>query len=162
MPDPWSNQVVSQVIVGVPPNEQIEIASVGSAGAILFLSNNALENSPAEMIGEVVGSGGALSLGVVLAGPQATSIKDRVLIFLLSANQGATAGSVGEFIYSNSVGADTVVASFGSAGWQFAGGTALPLAVPTGYPLGGSPTTTQLAATVNSLIANLIAANIIT
>ena len=162
MPDPWSNQVVSQVIVGAPPNEQVELTSVGSAGRVFFLSNNALENKPAELVGETVGSGGGLFLDVSLFGPEATSTTDRVVINLFSSTEDSTGGAVGQLAYIDSAGASTTIASFGALGWQFYGGAALPLAVPTGYPLAASPTTTQLATTLNSLIANLIAANIIT
>ena len=162
MPDPWSNQVVSQVIVGAPPNEQIELTSSAGAGRMFFLSNQALEKAPAELIGEAEGSGGGLFLAVGLFSPEATSTDDRVIIFLRSSTADSTGGAVCQLIYQNAAGAQNTVASFGAIGWQFAGGSTLPLAVPTGYPLGGSPTTTQLATTVNSLISILIAANIIT
>lgn len=39
MPNPWTNQVVSQVIVGQAPATQIEINTVGQTGQIIFLFN---------------------------------------------------------------------------------------------------------------------------
>jgi len=162
MSSPWSNQVVSQVIVGQAPNEQIVIGSSGTAARIQFPSNQALEKAPGELIGEVLGSGLGLFLALVMFGPQANSTADRALIELSSSTADSTGGAGGQLIWSNASGTDFTIASWGPLGWQFFDGNALPLAVPTGYPLAATPTVTQLATTVNSLIAILIAANIIT
>jgi hypothetical protein len=162
MSGPWSNQVVSQVIVGQAPNEQIEMSSSGTASRLQFLSNNALEQAPAELIGEVLNSGPLLVLDVTLFGPEATSTTDRVSINLFSSNEGSSVGATGQLVWTNSSGTPFTIASWGTAGFQFFGGAALPLAVPTGYPLAGGASTAQVVTTLNSLISILIGANIIT
>ena len=159
MPDPWTNQVVSQVIVGQAGSPQIEIGEVGGIGKITF-PDTAVAMSNIPTVSSTF-AGGFVTLQMSGPALSATGFEDWVTFVMRSNNGSGTSASM-QFGYIDTNGNPTTVAQFNANGWSFGSGTALPLAVPTGYPLGGSPTTTQLATTLNSLIANLIAANIIT
>jgi hypothetical protein len=162
VPDPWSNQVVSQVIVGQAGAGQVIIEEVGGIGKALFPSGTSLESTTAHIAAGAALTGAAEFIGLDIIGPAITAQTDNVVIEMNSSNEGASSTANMEFVYFKPAGGGGVlVASFNGSGWSFGGGTALPVAAPTGYPLAGGAGTAAIVTTLNSLIANLIGANIV-
>jgi len=160
MSGPWSNQVVSQVVVGQAGSPQVVISEENGIGQISFPITTPATSNTANITGEVVGGDQA---ELVISGPAlaAAGHKDWIIIQLASSDGTNPAGLfVG---YVDTLGAGHTVFGVSSGGGFFFEGAAsfIPVGSPTGYPLAGTPSTTQLATTLNSLIANLIAGGIV-
>ena len=160
MSGPWSNQVVSQVIVGQAGSPQVVISEEGGIGQITFPFTIPALSNTANITGEEVGGDQA---ELIIAGPGLAAAGHKQWVSIqLTSSDGASSDAGIFFNYIDTTGTGHTICGITGGGFFFEGAASfLPVGAPTGYPLAGGATAAQIVTTLNSLIANLIAGGIV-